>query len=383
MNPHSPLLAYFDKVFLVLALAAAVALLYFTFQEPERILSKPDINVKLDKLKNRLSSGGDLIEIENKYEGHAKRFSEAARIEVTPARASEWMYYTSPTPRPYVVVTTPPPPRVLPELSAVREFEAVSTPGKVVLNWKRPEQVEDILFGGYYLFKTTADEDFGFFVLDDREKVVFGGAARQQKPLLGPTDKVTFTDTDIQPETGYMYTVIAFGYPAKPKLENGKVVTDENGEPVMLKASEQPVVSVSPVLQGKTVRETQIFLGGHGDFVLGSFLVCKFDRESGKWLRYSFPSISVGEEIGREVQVGSEKRDFTTGWHLRNLAEGYVDVDGQRRKLVYAEIIRKREGHPRETRKLFRSSNTEHVEEQSVFEPRQEAEPAPAEGKKN
>lgn len=383
MNPQSPLLAYFDKVFLVLALAGAIALLYFTFQPPEQILSKPEINAKVGRIENRLASGGEMIELGNEYEGHSKRFSEAARIEATPARASDWMYYTSPTPRPFVVVTTPPPPEVLPELSAVREFSAISTPGKIELSWKRPQQIEDILFEGYYLFKTTVDEGFGFFVLDDVEKVVLGDSNRQAKPLLGPTDKTTFTDTDIKPEVGYMYAVIAYGYPAKPKLENGKVVTDENGEPVMLKASEQPVASVSPVLQGKTVREIQVFLRGHADFVLGNFLVCKYDRESGVWQRYSFASVSIGEEIGRKVRIGSEKRDFSTGWHLRDLADGYVDVDGQRRKVVYAEIIRKREGQPRETRKLYQSSNTRHIEEQVVFEPRQESGQSPAEGKKN
>ena len=365
MKDAGAFLKYFDKVLLIVAVVIAAGWIYLSVQVPFVLLDTADINSKLVRIKNWSSKGGEDVTFENEYTANAKRFADAAKADLPHYEASKWLSYLSPTPRPFKEVIVTPPPKQYPKISSVADLTGESVPGKVTLAWKIPPVITDLKLEGYYVFRTTPEVPFGSFSIEGKLKVDLGKGTKTDVPIAGPISDLTFVDSTIEADSKYCYIVVAFGFPGREVMKDGKVVKGADGEPKMERISDQPVAAVSQILEGRTVEESQIFLKGTVNGVAGNFLVYKWDRETATWLDSSIPNVPIGKQIGGIRKVNKVAYDFSTGWILKQIGKEFVEKDGKRRNLDYAILVSAR--NRAVTRKLFFEKDRSVIKKASQF----------------
>ena len=365
MKKTGSLIKYFDKALLVLALVVAAGWIYFSIQIPFGLMDQSDISTKLERIKNWKEKGGGEVTFENEYDENSKKFDKALKEDATHFQGGNWLNYLSPTPRPFKKIIVTPPPKRDVKLSSVASASAVSVPGKVTLTWKTPPISTGVKLEGYYVFRNPADTPFGSFSIDSKLKVVLGSGNSINVPIAGPSNELSFTDTTVAPDTAYHYVVVAFGFPGREIMKDGKVVVGESGKPLMERISEQPIAAVSKLLSGKTVEENQIFLKGSVNNIAGNFVVFKWDRKKETWLEASFLNVPIGKKIGDSKKVNKVPVDFSTGWFLSSIGKELVEKNGRRRNLEFAVLVNSR--NRKLVRKIYFERNRTPVSVSSKF----------------
>ncbi len=364
------LLSWFDKVFLVLAVLASALWLAWSLRVPNGLWSSVTVKERVERLRNRRNEAGP-VHLPCTFEPNAERAAAESRVTLSPRAPSDWVCYSSPTPRPFRKVTPTPPPKVEPVLPPVSNFAVVSVPGETVLAWSRPAGMKDVRLAGYYVFRTTPDKPLGAFLYENKLKLELGKGAGTAEPLAGPLRSERYTDTSVLPGTEYVYVVVAVGYPARIMMKDGKPVTGEDGRPVWEDVSDQPLGSVSVPMRGRTVEEFQIILKGDINGVAANFLVFKWLRDEKRWESRTFTGVVIGSRVGGKVKVGGREMNFDTGWVLEAIDRQKMVRDGRTVTVTYA-LLSRVSGAQRLEKKVFMSKRRQPEELRYAFSPARE-----------
>jgi len=274
------------------------------------------------------------------------------------------LLYNSPTPRPLIVTTPPPPEEFKPELSPVESFGAISEPGKVTLAWKKPSLTRNVRVDGYYLFRIPAEGQFGTFAYKDKNPCRIDAGTIPARPLCERIVELQYQDTVIEAETRYAYVIVAVGIPSRQIKKDGKPLLDQNGNPVFEDVAGEPVFAVSSRIEGDTVPELQIFLTGITEPVGGNFRIFKWMRDTSRWVGAPFEA-TVGQVVGKTARVEKVPVDFTTIWILDGTETKRVVVEGKTilRRLAYLSTA-----DGRKKKELEMTPAREAVDVKNVFE---------------